>query len=92
MALIVNEMAAKLFSDKSAIGMKIKSGSGKVREVIGVIKDQVRWSPFSKQSPHIYLIKYEGMGYLTVRMKPNVEVRNTLDRIEAVLKKYDPGA
>ncbi len=34
-ALIVNEMAASLFSDKSAIGKKIKFGSGKEREIIG---------------------------------------------------------
>jgi len=55
-------------------------------------KDQVRWTPFSKQSPHIYYINYKGMGHLTIRMKANVEVRNALNEIEAVLKKYDSGA
>jgi putative ABC transport system permease protein len=91
-ALIVNEMAASLFSDKSAIGKKIKFGSGKEREIIGVIKDQVRWTPFSKQSPHIYFISYKGMGYLTIRMKANVEVHHALNKIEEVLKKVDSGA
>jgi ABC-type antimicrobial peptide transport system permease subunit len=91
-ALIVNEMAASLFSDKSAIGKKIKFGSGKEREIIGVIKDQVRWAPFSKQSPHIYFISYKGMGYLTIRMKANVEVHHALTKIEGVLKKVDSGA
>jgi len=91
-ALIVNEMAASLFSDKSAIGKKIKFGSGKEREIIGVIKDQVRWTPFSKQSPHIYFISYKGMGYLTIRMKANVEVHHALTKIEEVLKKVDSGA
>jgi len=91
-ALIVNEMAASLFSDKSAIGKKIIFGSGKEREIIGVIKDQVRWTPFSKQSPHIYFISYKGMGYLTIRMKANVEVHHALTKIEGVLKKVDSGA
>jgi len=91
-ALIVNEMAARLFSDKSAIGKKLKFGSGKEREIIGVIKDQVRWTPFSKQSPHLYYINYNGMGYLTIRMKPEARVRYALDKVEAVLKKVDSGA
>jgi len=91
-ALIVNEMAARLFSDKSAIGKKLKFGSGKEREIIGVIKDQVRWTPFSKQSPHLYYINYNGMGYLTIRMKPEARVRYALDKIETVLKKVDSGA
>ena len=91
-ALIVNEMAARLFSDKSAIGKKLKFGSGKEREIIGVIKDQERWTPFSKQSPHLYYINYNGMGYLTIRMKPEARVRYALDKIETVLKKVDSGA
>jgi putative ABC transport system permease protein len=91
-AIIVNEMAAKLFSDKSAIGKKIKWGYGKEREIIGMIKDQVRWTPFSKQSPHIYYINYAEMGYLTIRLKSTIGVRDALTKIETVLKKYDPGA
>ena len=93
LALVINEMAAKLFAPgKSAIGMPIKFGSGKEREVIGVIKDQIRWTPFVKQSPHIYLISYSGMGYLTVRLRAGKQMRESLNRIEAVLKKYDPDA
>jgi len=91
-ALIVNEMAARLFSNKSAIGKKILFGHTKEREIIGVIKDQVRWTPFSKQAPHLYYINYTGMGYLTIRIKANVGVRNALTKIEAVLKKYDSDA
>lgn len=93
MALVINEMAAELFTPgKSAIGTKIKFGSGKEREVIGVIKDQIRWTPFTKQSPHIYLISYSGMGYLTVRLKAGAQVREALKQVEAVLKKYDADA
>jgi putative ABC transport system permease protein len=93
MALVVNEMAAKLFAPgKSAIGVKIKFASGKEREVIGVIKDQIRWTPFTKQSPHIYLISYPGMGCLTVRLKADQPIREALTRVETVLKKYDPDA
>ena len=91
-ALIVNEMAARLLSEKSPIGKKVKFASGREREVIGVIKDQVRWTPFSKQSPHMYFVDSKAKGYLTVRIKPSGAFQQALGKIEAVLKKYDPGA
>ena len=90
-AVIVNEMAAKLFSSERVIGKKIKLGSGE-REIIGVIKDQVRWTPYSKQSPHIYLVGYADKGYLTIRINSEAGVRSALDHIESVIKKYDPAA
>jgi ABC-type antimicrobial peptide transport system permease subunit len=91
-AVIINEMAARLLSKKSPIGKKIKLASGKEWTVIGVIKDQVRWTPFSKQSPQMYFVDYKAKGYLTIRLRPNGGVRQALNKIEAVLKKYDPGA
>jgi len=91
-AAIVNEMASKLLSNESVIGKKLKFGSGKEKEIVGVIKDQIRWTPFSKQSPHIYLVNYVEMGYLTIRINSNADVRNALDKIEAVIEKYDAAA
>ena len=91
-AVIVNEMAAKFFSNESVIGKKIKFGSGKEKEIVGVIKDQVRWTPFSKQSPHIYFVGYPNIGYLTIRINSGASVRSALNHIESVIKKYDPGA
>lgn len=93
MAVVINELAARLISDKKdVIGKKIKFGSGKEREIIGVIKDQIRWTPFTKQSPHLYLIKYEELGYLTIRLKPEAGVHEGVAAAEAVLRKHAPGA
>jgi len=91
-AAIVNELAAKLLSNESVVGKKLKFGSGKEREIVGVIKDQIRWTPFSKQSPHIYLVNYVEMGYLTIRINTNADVHSALDKIEAVIEKYDAAA
>lgn len=90
-AVIVNEMAAKLFSNESVIGKKLKLG-GKEREIVGVIQDQIRWTPFSKQSPHIYFVSYVDRGYLTIRLNSDAGVRSALDKIEVVIKKYDSAA
>lgn len=91
-AAIVNELAAKLLSNESVVGKKLKFGSGKEREIVGVIKDQIRWTPFSKQSPHIYLVNYVEMGYLTIRIYTNADAHSALDKIEAVIEKYDAAA
>ena len=91
-AVIVNELAARLFSNESVIGKKLKFGYGKEREIVGVIKDQIRWTPYSKQSPHIYYVDYQEVGYLTIRLNANVNVQRALDKIKAVIEKYDAAA
>lgn len=92
MAVIVNEMGAKLLSEESAVGMKIRFGSGEEREIVGVIRDQVRWSPFTKQSPHLYYVDYSNRGHLTVRLDPRADVQEALQKVEAVVKEFDPAA
>ncbi len=93
-AVIINEMAAKVFAPtESAIGTILTLGEGEnqiEKKVIGVIKNQIRRAPFEKQSPHIYAMSYEYSAWLTIRMQPKVDVQNALISIEEVLKKYDP--
>jgi hypothetical protein len=91
-AVVVNEMAAGLMGGTQAIGMKIKFGAGKEREIIGIIKDQIRWTPFSKQSPHLYYISYAGMGSLTIRLNKNAPTSEALKRVEAVIRDHDPNS
>ena len=91
-AIIINEMAAKLFAGQSAIGKKIIFGSGAEKEIIGVIKDQIRWTPFDNQTPHIYYNDYSSDGCITIRLNPESDVHTALSKIETVFKKYDPGA
>ncbi|MEJ1239652.1 ABC transporter permease [Chryseolinea sp. T2] len=91
-AIIINEMAAELFGRDKAIGMKIKFFSGKERTVVGIIRDQIRWTPFSKQSPHIYYVSYEGMGHLTIRLNPNMPTAEALKKVEEVIHRHDPNS
>lgn len=91
-AVIVNEMAAKLIADDNVLGKKLRFGNGKEHTIIGVIKDQVRWTPFSKQSPHLYYVNYTTRGFLTIRLNPHMETHEAVQRVEAVIKKFDAGA
>jgi predicted permease len=92
MGVIVNELAAQVMGGKDILGKKITIGYGKPREVIGVIKDQVRWTPFVKQSPHIYYINYKATGSLTVRFAQAASTRDALQKVEAAIKKFDASA
>lgn len=90
-AVVVNEMAAKIFGD-DVIGKKVKFASGIEREIVGVIKDQIRWSPFSNQSPHMYYVKYEEYGTLTFRLAEGASVQTALASVKEIIKKYDQAA
>ncbi|HEY5751266.1 MAG TPA: ABC transporter permease [Chryseolinea sp.] len=89
-AVIINEMAAELFGKGKALGTKIRFGSGKERTIVGVIKDQIRWTPFSKQSPHLYYISYEGIGHLTIRLNPSLPTAEALKKVQEVIHQSDP--
>ncbi|MBL0740956.1 ABC transporter permease [Chryseolinea lacunae] len=91
LGVIINEMAAKLISG-NVIGRKMNFGYGREREIIGVIKDQVRWTPYMKQTPHIYYIDYAFKTYVTVRLHPQTQVRDALKKVEAVIQKFDGAA
>ncbi|WP_165824003.1 ABC transporter permease [Pseudochryseolinea flava] len=93
-AVIINALGAKLVGngDMNVVGKKIRFGHGKEREIIGVIEDQVRWTPFANQSAHIYYINYDVRHALTIRLMPNMDVRASLKKIEAVLKQFNPGS
>jgi len=90
-AVVVNEMAAKIFGD-DVIGKKIRFASGIEREIVGVIKDQIRWSPFTNQSPHMYYVKYEEYGTLTFRLAEGASAQAALASVKEIIKKYDQAA
>lgn len=91
LAVIINEKAASLIGG-NAIGKHITFGHGKEREIIGIIKDQVRSSPFATQSPHVYYIDYNGAGYLTLRLNTTTGIQAALQKIERVIKTFDAQA
>lgn len=92
MGVIVNELAAELMGREDIIGKEITFGYGTPRKIIGVIKDQVRWTPFVKQSPHIYFINYQAIGSITVRFAKGANIHDALQQVQSVIKKFDDAA
>ena len=57
-----------------------------------MIRDQIRWSPYREQTPHLYFVGYDNTGYYSVRLKPEVGVADGLREVESVFRKHAPTA
>jgi putative ABC transport system permease protein len=90
-AFILTESAVKLAGIKNPVG-KIMKWAGKDHVVIGVVKDMVMESPYKAVVPTIFHMEYGWVRLITVRIKPTMPVREALAKMEAVFKKYNPGA
>ena len=87
---ILNETAAKIVGFKNPIGEIIKL-HGKDHVIIGVVKDMVTESPYEPIEPAIFFM--EGwMGVITIRVKPEIPIRDALAKMEPVFKKYNPSS
>jgi ABC-type antimicrobial peptide transport system permease subunit len=87
-ATILNEAAAKIVNFENPIGETIKY-SNKNYRIVGIVKDMVTESPYDSIEPAIFFC--DGwMGAITIKMKGNKPVRESLAKIATVFKKYNP--
>jgi len=89
--MILNEAAVKLTGFKDPVG-KIIVFNGKPYNVTGVIKNMVMESPYVPVQPTIFMVDYNWVNYITIKMKPNMPTRSALAKIEPVFKKLDPNS
>ncbi len=91
MGIILNEAAAKVIAFKKPVGQIVKFNDKKYT-VVGVVKDMVMESPYQPVRPTVFLMNYDWANVITVKIKPNVPVRDALAKIEPVFKRYNPGS
>jgi ABC-type antimicrobial peptide transport system permease subunit len=65
---------------------------GKHYEVLGVIKDMVKGSPFEPTVPAILFLSEDDMEYLFIRLKPDASAARALPQLERVFKTLIPSA
>ncbi len=88
-AIILNETAAKYMGLKNPIGQIVK-WNGRPFRIDGVIKDMITESPYEPVQKTIFIIA-PGVGpYMMVKLNPSLSIRESLSRIQEVIKKYDP--
>jgi ABC-type antimicrobial peptide transport system permease subunit len=87
--LVLNQSAVKYMGLKNPVG-QIISWDDKKYTLLGVTKDMIIESPYDPIKPTIF---YTGSwpGIINIRINPAVSTSGTINKIEAICKKYAPG-
>ncbi|HVV06898.1 MAG TPA: ABC transporter permease [Puia sp.] len=92
-AFVINEAAVQYLGFKDPVGETITwLGNGPMK-IIGVVKDMVNQSPYDPvRQMFFFLPRWKGHhnDVVNIRMAPNTNAHQAIDRIGAIYKKYDP--
>ena len=92
LGMILNEAAVKQIGMKQDIIGQTIQFNDKNYHVVGVIKDMIMESPYKPVTPTVLLYDRNWANVITIAIKPGAQVTEALDKIGAVLKKFNPGA
>lgn len=89
-AFIINESAARFLGFEKPVGSVLK-WNGQPFTIIGIVSDIMQESPFYPVRPTLYhTSNTENMFNLILKLNPRQNAKQSLSRIEHVLKKYMP--
>ena len=88
-SVILNEAAVKRMKLKNPVGEMLKWNDKPIR-VIGVIPDIQMESPFRPISPLTIIFNKYWVGYLTIRMNPNMSASKAIALMKPIFDKYNP--
>ncbi|MCB0668201.1 MAG: ABC transporter permease [Saprospiraceae bacterium] len=87
-AIIINKAALDLMGLEDPIGTQLDLW-GEKRRLIGVIDNVLMGSLYREVKPLFMIIEDWG-GVLTARLRPGLDMQNTLQEIENIFNKYNP--
>jgi putative ABC transport system permease protein len=90
-AFILNESALKLSGIKNPIG-KIMHWNNKDHVITGIVKDMIMESPYQQTVATVFQMKPDWVKHITVRINPQMPIREALSKMELVFKKYNPAS
>lgn len=88
-AFVINETAATFIGLKNPVGETL-TWDGIPFHIIGVIKDMVVESPYSRPRATLYHLSNSSTGIVIAKLSPNANARQALSAIEQIFKKYAP--
>lgn len=88
-AVLLNESAVKAMGFRDPIGQQVED-NGRTWTVIGVFKDIIIHSPFAKTQPMFIEGANGWFNVLHFRLNPANNVKDNLEKAEAIFKKYNP--
>jgi putative ABC transport system permease protein len=89
MALMLNETAVKMMGVKDPIGLNIRRDS-QTMHVVGVIKDFIIESPFTKIGPMMIQGPKEFFQVIHIKLNPAHSVTADIDKTRQILRQYNP--
>ncbi len=90
-AIVLNERAAALMKLKDPINTIVRF-DGKSYRIAGVIKDVIMESPFAQAAPIIFIMNYDNVTDITIKLNPALTPHQALGKVEEIFKRYNPGA
>ncbi len=88
-SVILNQAAVKRMGLKNPVGEQLK-WNGKNMTVVGLIPDVQMESPFRPISPLTIIFSKDWVGFVDVRMNPNMAASTALKKIQPIFDKYNP--
>ena len=89
-AVILNEAALGLMRLTHPLGETVTWG-GTPYHIIGIAQDMIRESPFKPVSPTAYFLG-KNVGYMELRLSPQLRTDEALAKCAAVFRQYNPGS
>jgi len=86
-AILLNESAVRVMRLTNPVGQTVKNREGS-RHIVGVVRDFVAGSPFSKVPPIV--VEGPTIGFGTITFRLNDKAKGVLAKINSIFTKYNP--
>ncbi len=90
-SVVINETAVRYMGLENPVGSYITAGDERLK-IIGVTKDMVMQSPYEPVKQALFVIDYENVNYINIKIKPDASTGDAIAKIEAVFAKVVPSA
>jgi putative ABC transport system permease protein len=91
LGLIINEAAMKLMGFSNPLNETVRL-SGKEYQVIGVVADMIKFSPFDHVKPSLFTLNMPATNTINIRIASTVPVGTALAKMGTIFKKYNPAS
>ncbi|MFD1145229.1 ABC transporter permease [Larkinella insperata] len=94
-SLVVNEAAVKFMGIKDPVGTVVRWGAdsnARAFKIVGVIKDMIMDSPYDPVKQSFYLLDYDNVNWIDLKLNPAKSASESVAQIEAVFRRVIPSA
>lgn len=88
-SVVLNEAAVSRMRLKNPLGQVLSRGDEKLR-VVGIVKDALMLSPFSRPDPTMFAYRHTGQDALLYRLSSRIKTQDALTQLTAIFNKYNP--